>query len=392
MRRFSHGNFLVSPPFFENTKRQLCSESERKILSLILRNPGRTLAEITKLSNFSQQSVSRLVKGLINKGLLITEEKMATGKRGQPSIAPKLAANYAYTIGISLMTDCVTVALMDFSGTILEQRRHNLPAMTRRAVKDQLHETCDDLIAVHAIDRKNILGVGVAISGYSLGGRSRYNTPPHLDEWALIDIDEILAEELDLPVWVENDGNAAALGESLIGVGRSYANFVYLFIAAGIGGGIVINGEMMRGCNGNAGEIGLIVPGDKYHRPMLDLLLDMVRKGGTEVSGISDMLDKFDPDWPGVNEWIEKTKPALSLVVSAIAAILDTEAIVLGGRIPKSLARNIISHLEIYDDARRAEPRAMPRILISDFTGDSGTAGAAMLPFHKYFFNNTNDI
>ncbi len=392
MRQFSQGNFIVSPPFFKESGRQLCSESERKILSLMMRNPGRTLAEITKLSSFSQQSVSRLVKGLIDRGILVAERKVTTGKRGQPSIATDLAKNYAYTIGISLMTDCVTVALMDFSGTILEQRQHILPAMTRRAVKEKLHQTCDDLITTHNVDRKNILGVGVAISGYSLGGRSRYNTPPNLDEWALIDIDEILSEELDLPVWVENDGSAAALGESLIGIGRNYANFVYLFIAAGIGGGVVINGEMMRGCNGNAGEIGLIVPSDKYHRPMLDLLLDIIQKNGIQVDGISDMLDKFDPDWPGVNEWIEKTEPALSLVVSAVAAILDTEAIVLGGRIPKSLARNIISHLEIYDDGRRAEPRAMPRILISDFTGDSGAAGAAMLPFHKYFFNNKDDI
>ncbi|MCF6197317.1 MAG: ROK family transcriptional regulator, partial [Emcibacter sp.] len=209
MRRFSLGNFLVLPPFFEESGHHLCSESERKILSLMLRNPGRTLAEITKLSSFSQQSVSRLAKGLIEKGTLVAEKKVATGKRGQPSIATELAADYAYTIGFSLMTDCVMVALMDFSGTVLEQRQHILPAMTRRAVKAQLHETCDDLIATHAINRKRILGIGVAISGYSLGGRSRYNTPPNLDEWALIDIDEILAEEFDLPVWVENDGNAA---------------------------------------------------------------------------------------------------------------------------------------------------------------------------------------
>jgi len=392
MRQFSHGNLIVSPPFFEESRRQICSDSERKILSLMLRNPGRTLAEITRLSSFSQQSVSRLVKGLIDRNILVAEEKVATGKRGQPSIAAKLAADYAYSIGISLMTDCVTIVLMDFSGRILDQKQHTLKAMTRRAVKAKLHETCDDFIARHSIDHKDILGAGVAISGYSLGGRSRYNTPPNLDEWALIDIDEILAEELDLPVWVENDGNAAALGESLIGVGRNYANFVFLFFAAGIGGGVVINGEMMRGCNGNAGEIGLIVPSFKYPRPILELLLDMLQKSGTDVGGISDMLDKFDPDWPAVSEWTEEIEPTLSLVVSAIAAILDTEAIVLGGRLPKSLARNLISHLKIYDDSRRAEPRAMPRLLISEFTGDSGAAGAAMLPFHKYFFKNSNDI
>jgi len=391
MRHLSFRDFVTSPPFFEESDRQPCSESERIILSLILRNPRKTLAEITKLASFSQQSVSRLVKGLMDKGLLVADKKIATGKRGQPSISARLAADYAYSFGISLMTDCVTIALMDFSGTILEQHQHILPAMTRRAVKAYLNETIEMLIKDHAIERQKILGVGVGISGYSLGGVSRFNTPPNLDEWALVDIDEILAEELNLPVWVENDGNVSAMGESLIGVGRNYANFVHLFIAAGIGGGVVINGEMMRGCNGNAGEIGLIVPSNKYPRPMLDLLLQMLQEHNIKVDGISHMLENFDPDWPGVDEWIEQTEPALSLVVSAIAAILDTEAIVLGGRIPKSLARKIISHLEIYDDVRRSEPRAMPRILISDFTGDSGVTGAAILPFHKYFFNTISD-
>ena len=376
------------PPFFDRHNRQTCSLSERKVLSLILRNPGHTLADITRLSNFSQQSVSRLVKGLISKGMVETTERISTGRRGQPSIAAQLTGNYAYSFGVSIMTDCVTVSLMDFSGTVMEQQQHVLPTMTRRAVKAKLHQAIDGLVAKHLIDREKIIGVGVAISGYNLGGRSRYNTPPNLDEWALIDIDEILTEELDMPVWVENDGNVAALGESLIGIGRDYTNFAYLFIAAGIGGGIVINGEMMRGCNGNAGEIGLIVPSNLYPRPMLDLLHQMVKDEGVKLDGISDMLEKFDPDWPGVDAWVEKTEPALSLVVSAIAAILDTEAIVLGGRIPKTLARNIITHLEIYDDARRAEPRAMPRILVSSFTGDSGATGAAMLPFHKYFFSS----
>ena len=77
-------------------------------------------------------------------------------------------------------------------------------------------------------------GVGVGISGYCLGGQGRYNTPRTLDDWALVDIEELLREQLGYPVWVENDGNAAAIGESLVGAGRTYDNFAYIFFSTGI--------------------------------------------------------------------------------------------------------------------------------------------------------------
>ena len=76
--------------------------------------------------------------------------------------------------------------------------------------------------------------------------------------------------------------------------------------------------------------------------------------------------------------------------MSALAAILDTEAIVLGGRIPAPLAEMVIPHIEIYDDARRAEPRPTPRLLVSQSTGDASAIGAATLPFNKYFFSGAS--
>ncbi|WP_281501481.1 ROK family transcriptional regulator [Kordiimonas laminariae] len=387
MSRFLSHKTFATPPFFRDSIRTPCSLSERKILSLLIRRPNLTLAELTSLSEFSQQSISRLIKGMIEKGILVASDRVATGKRGQPSLSTSIIGDYAYTFGISIMTDCVAIALVNLAGETIAETTHIPPSMSRKEVLNLIKLSFDSFTSEHNIEHTSILGAGVAISGYNLGGRSKFNTPPGLGEWALIDIDEIIAEELNLPVWVENDGNVAALGESLLGTGRDYENFAYLFIAAGIGGGIVINGEMLRGSNGNAGEIGLIVPSNMYPRPMLDLLHTMLQEKGADIEGISDMLAKFDPEQPGVTDWIEKTEPALSLVVSAIAAILDTDAIVLGGRIPRSLARMLIEKLKIYDDGRRSEPRAMPRLTISDHTGDGGVLGAAMLPLHKYFYS-----
>jgi predicted NBD/HSP70 family sugar kinase len=94
------------------------------------------------------------------------------------------------------------------------------------------------------------------------------------------------------------------------------------------------------------------------------------------LDGISDMLQRFDPKWPGVEEWIVKTRDAFSLIVSSIAALLDPDAVVIGGRIPPELTARLIPHIEIYDDNRRAEPRPLPSIGPSQTTQDACAIGS----------------
>jgi predicted NBD/HSP70 family sugar kinase len=86
--------------------------------------------------------------------------------------------------------------------------------------------------------RERLFGVGVGISGYNLDGKSRYNPPRALDDWAMVEIDTLFSQALGVPAWVENDGNAAAIGESLLGVGRdmpiSSMSFWRRALAAGL--------------------------------------------------------------------------------------------------------------------------------------------------------------
>lgn len=377
-----------TPSFFDVNNFKELSESEKKILSATLRGGGMTQPVIAQRTGLAQQSVSRLVNTLIDRGALYEGERKSDGRRGQPSMSVEIAPDFAYTFGVAMMTDALSVALMDFSGIVLEQSQHDMTVMTRSAVIETLKKTFSRFIKKRRLSHKKIFGVGVGISGYCLGGQGRYNTPRTLDDWALVDIEELLREQLGYPVWVENDGNAAAIGESLVGAGRTYDNFAYIFFSTGIGGGIVINHELMRGCNGNGGEIGLILPRAVYPHPNLELLRQLVAHQGIEVSGISDMLHKFDINWPAVDEWIARTRDSLSLIASALAAILDPEAIVLGGRIPKPLARKIIPHIEIFDDSRRSAPRTVPRLMVSDTNGDACAIGAAALSFNKHFFTS----
>lgn len=365
---------------------QLPSESEASILSHVLRNMGTTQPEIVRSSGLSQQTVSRLVNELVDRGALALGARKTSGRRGQPSATITIAPDYAYSLGVALMTDAMSVLLMDFAGNVVDYDYAAMPAMTRRAVFQRLGGVMERFLERTPVARNRLTGVGIGISGYCLDGKSRYNPPRSLDDWAMVPIDELFSDALSLPAWIENDANAAAIGESFLGAGRGHSDFVYVFMAAGLGGGVVSNHRLMRGTHGNGGELGLILPWRLYQLPTLETLLQSVRSAGVDLASISDLVSNFDPEWPGVDEWIEKSRDPLSLIASAIAALLDPEVIVLGGRIPHALAQKVIPSIELFDDARRQEPRPLPKIIVSQTHVDACAIGSAIIPLEKTFF------
>jgi len=88
-----------------------------------------------------------------------------------------------------------------------------------------------------------------------------------------------------------------------------------------------------------------------------------------------------------MDDWIVQVRDALSLIVSAAAALLDPEVIVIGGRIPKSLAEKIIPHIEVYDQRRRSDARPLPQTVVAEAGGDAAAIGAAALTLNSYFFS-----
>ncbi|HEY3522356.1 MAG TPA: ROK family protein [Candidatus Limnocylindrales bacterium] len=107
-------------------------------------------------------------------------------------------------------------------------------------------------------DWDSIEVVGIGVGGPLDPERGIVQSPPNLPGWDTIPLAEIVARAFDRPVYVENDATAAALAEAWWGSGRGCGTFVYLTISTGIGGGIVVDGRVLRGANGNAGELGHI--------------------------------------------------------------------------------------------------------------------------------------
>ncbi|MEO1203465.1 MAG: ROK family transcriptional regulator [Pseudomonadota bacterium] len=374
------------PGFYAANGLKALSRSEQRVLGTVVRSGEIGQARLAKATGLAQQSISRIVKGLVSIDALAEGGKVLSGRRGQPGSSVRIQPDFAYSVGIAMMTDAIAVALFDFSGKVLDEVQHPLPAMTRNAVLNTSESIVEQMIEAHAVPEERIFGMGVSVSGRYIGPGAVYNTPHPLDDWALIAIDHLFEDRFNMPVWVENDGNAAAVGESLVGVGRDYDNFAYLFIDTLLGGGIIMNHELMRGTNSNGGEIGLLLPKNIYQHPSLESLRQTLGEYGIEHAGVSEMIHAFDIDWPGIDEWITKTRSSFSLICSALAAILDPEAIVLGGRMPAPLARRVIPYIDIYNDSRRGKPRALPQLLVSKAGGDASAIGAAALPFKEHFF------
>jgi len=245
-------------------------------------------------------------------------------------------------------------------------------------------------LAAAGIDRRRLRGLGVAVAGYFVAP-SMVNPGHELDEWALVDLREMIGRQLGLPVVVENIASAAALGERLLGVGGAYESLCYINVAAGFGAGIVVDGMLIRGRHGNAGEIAGLFPASGRVTPNLATLLDKLHDHGVACSGISDMIARFDPRWPGVEEWLAEHQPSFSYLFGTLRMMLDCEALILGGRLPRILARRIIDAIDWPENhwPVRRERRAPPTMLeVAALDPElASPLGAASLVFHRTVFD-----
>lgn len=364
----------------------VASGNEREVLELVRRHVAVSRADLARATGLAAQSVVRLVDELVARGMLRLGATLPRPGRGKPSPAVELIPSYAYSVGVSIATDGVSAALIDFAGNVLGQRQEATSDLSRSQLVHVVQRQLQQLLRTHRIDRQRVFGAGVGITGFFVGENRQVNPPAPLDALALFDIDALLERELDLPVWLDNDGTLAAVGESMLGVGRWASSFLYLYFSRGLGGGLVIAGRHTRGAHGNAGEVAGMLAAPGLRVPTLELLREMLLEDGVVYADIGAMLAAFNPHWPACDRWVADAKPALSLVVSAAVALLDPDAIVFGGRLPRVLAERLIANLTIDNAPRRGRKRPEPRLVPAEAASDATAIGAAALPFKEHFF------
>jgi len=160
-------------------------------------------------------------------------------------------------LGIDLGGTKTAFALADPDGRVL--RRETRPtALSGDARTDVEHmaEVGRELLVAEGQGPDSLSGAGVSAPGPIDAARGLLMKPPNLTGWGDVPIRDWLSETLGCPVRLENDANSAALAEWRYGAGRGLSDLVYLTMSTGVGGGLILNGQLVRGQNGTAGEFG----------------------------------------------------------------------------------------------------------------------------------------
>jgi predicted NBD/HSP70 family sugar kinase len=325
---------------------------EQAVLETVFREGPITRPEIAAATGLSKPTVSSVISRLEHAGL-VHASGPRHGQRGRSPVAYVVSDGAGFVVGVDIGGSNVRVAAADLFGESICDCRQPTSKEGSRAVGVQLLEMISEVIERAGDTHGRSLALAISVPGVvdQASGRVTslaYNVTPE----GGFDPLEVIRDRFDLPVLVDNNVNLAAVGEKWFGLARGVSTLVYIAIGAGIGMGIIIDDELVRGAHGAAGEIGYLPlvgdPFDPRHRLHGGLEDEVAAAGivqafedrrGPEDPPVSAAQDVFELAGSGHSEArqvIEHVASRLGAAIATVCAIIDPELIVLGGGIGAS--------------------------------------------------------
>lgn len=303
-----------------------------------------------------------------------------------------------YVFGVDIGGTTVKIGLFDVEGNVLD--KWEIPTRTENDGEKILPDVADSIREkMKQMDKDAIAGVGVGAPG-PIDAAGVVHRAVNLG-WKTFNVKETLEALINLPVRAGNDANVAALGEMWMGGGKGYKDLVVVTLGTGVGGGIIVDGRMISGSTGAAGEIGHIHVDDTEtdvcncgnkgcleqfasatgitrlaNKKLASTDMDSVLRGG-EVSA-KTVFDAVKARDPLAMEVADQFGKYLGDALAAVAGVVNPEAFVIGGGVSKAgeiLIDYIRPHYEksVFHGCREA------KFALATLGNDAGIYGAAKL-------------
>ena len=231
-------------------------QNQMLILKLIATYGGVSRIDLSKKTKLSKMTVSNLVSGLIDAGLVVEDANSidTTGKLGRNPIALRIAPNSPCVCGIAIKRGRCVIVLGDLAGNIFEKE---VLEILDTITEEQLVRFIEDgFFHLRNKTSRRIIGVGISCIGPIDSNSGVVLNPPFFHGIENVMLVQMVEKFSKLPAFLYNDGNAGALAELIYGSGRTISNFSYLHIMHGIGSGYALEGKVYNGNLGQSGEIG----------------------------------------------------------------------------------------------------------------------------------------
>lgn len=230
------------------------NENMLTILRCIQENGPVYRKHLKELTGFSWGTISTIVNELLDRHFIVETKNEVAVKGRNPSVLD-IHTEQSCVIGIDINIAGITIVQVDLKCEVLYSTYAKIGATGREAVLGQIAALLDSIGAKSQAEGRKVLGIGVAMQGsVSREGISIYT--PYFQDWNNVDLVQLLTNRYQCPVFLEHSPNCMALYETWLGSAREVKNLLFIRLGTNVGMSIFIDGKIVRGCDGFAGELG----------------------------------------------------------------------------------------------------------------------------------------
>lgn len=375
----------------------LRNHNERLLLSMLQRNGPLPGSDLARLAGLSPQTVSVILRKLEKDGLL-QRGKPLRGKVGKPSVPMGLNPDGVFSLGVTIGRRNAKIILMDFTGVVRAERAIGFQYPLPNEIFAFLRGGCADLIGVLPGKlQERICGIGIAApfelwNWHEMVGASA----EEFALWQDVSFREEVAEFSDLPVHIVNDATAACRAEHVYGRGKEFRDYAYFFVAAFVGGGVVLDHSVFEGHQGNAGALGSLrsVGPNGESRQLIDIASIHLLEARLAEVGLDPSALWTSGDWSPyeryVEPWIRQTAQELAKAALSTCAVIDFEAILIDGGLPADVKRTLVERTRRYISNQDTRGLIPPQIEAGEIGHKAREIGAACGPIWSQFLLKSN--
>jgi len=358
-------------------------ESNRILILNCLRLQGdMSRADLCRNLEMSFPTISSNVKGLIDDGY-IKEVGVGDNSLGRKSTLLAFHADRGYVIGMDLGRFRTRVMLSDLSGNKIASLWH--PTNTEGGSDGIIRVIVDSVLEVvdkGGKERTKVLGICIGTPGVIK--ENSIMLAPFLPNIPILELKEKLNDLFSAEILIENSINLGALGENWKGAGRSFKNFTFINYGVGVGAAVIINGELYKGSNNAAGEIGFMVVDPAKLRDRFDevgvleniISRDKIKKYLMREDfqkEVDQLIQRYKENNVYSKLILDEIFLNLGLAMINISAFLDIEAIIISGGLGTSIGKLFA---EKWEELLKKHVPFPPKLLFSELDNQEGVLGA----------------
>lgn len=319
--------------------------SRRSIFEALLHNGPISRADLAKTTGLSKQTTSEVIDGFEQQGIARAIGR-TSGNIGRSAVLYELSPEAGYVLGVDVGATNLRIVIADISSKVLCETVEPTHAQGGIRVLDQIARLAIQLARNISSHPRRIRSIVVATPGVVNPRSGAIELAPNISGLNHLDVVGILSEKLGSPVRIENDVNLALLGEIWHGCAQGVANVALLTLGSGVGLGLSVDGHLVRGSNGAAGEIGYLpVAWDSRGLEVREpgcleeavasggILRRYKEAGGAAVADVQALFERMGRGDEIATAIINQTARLVALTVAVIIATVDPQMLILGGSI-----------------------------------------------------------